>query len=143
VASAGLPYVPAASSRAHDCAEVQLRDHGEVSELAPEPVDAPSGDSFVVGVYRAGTLDRFPSTRHTVANPGGLLLAPLSLLGWLLHLTVFRRRWTVAVTPWHNLPGPRHREQCASESEATQRAAALTKAILVGEWTPGARSAAR
>jgi hypothetical protein len=121
---------------------VPLRDNGRVSELAPEPVDAPSGESFVVRVYRAGTMDRFPSTSRTPANPGGLLLGPLTLLGWLLHLTVFRRRWTTAVMPWRNLPGWRHREQSASRSEATQRAEALTKAIRAGEWTPYKRGSA-
>ena len=84
-------------------------------------------------------MDRFPSARNTPgqANGGGLLLAPLVLLGWLLHMVVFRRSWTVAVAPWHNLPGHRYRERAESEPEAIARVAALSSAIKAGKWVPG------
>ena len=113
-----------------------LRDNGVVSERLPTSVDAPDGQSYVVRAYRSGTMTRFPSARNT-PRPGALLLWPLILLGWLLHLVVFRRRWTVAVARWHNLPGRRYRERAESKAAAAARAAALTKAIQAGEWTPG------
>jgi len=111
-------------------------------ELPPEPVDAPSGKSFVVRYYRAGTMARFPSASNTPgqANGGGLLLLPLVLLGWVLHLAAFRGRWTVAVAPWHSLPGHRYRERAKSEAEAAARAAALSRCIQAGEWVPGTGS---
>lgn len=110
--------------------------------LPPEPVDTPSGQSFVVRYYRSGTMDRFPSASNTPsqAQDGGLLLIPLRLLGWLLHLILFRGSWTVAVAPWHNLPGHRYRSRVESEAVAADRAAALSNAIRAGEWTPGRQS---
>lgn len=107
-----------------------------MNEHLPVSVDGPGGQSFVVRAYPSGTMARFPSAANT-PRPGGLLLYPLVLLGWLLHLVVFHRRWTIAVTPWHNLPGPRHRERAESETAATARSAALEIAIQEGEWTPG------
>jgi len=117
-------------------------NHHGVMRLPPDPVDTPSGQSFVVRCYRAGTMDRFPSARNTPgqANGGGLLLAPLILLGWFLHMVVFRGGWTVAVVPWHNMPGHRYRERAKSEAEAAARAAALSSAIQAGKWIPGAES---
>lgn len=86
--------------------------------------------------YRSGTMARFPSTEDT-PQPGGLLLGPLILLGRLLHLTLVRRGWTVAVAPWHNLPGSRYRERAESKVAAAARVAALSNAIQLGQWTPG------
>lgn len=65
------------------------------------------------------------------------MLAPLELLGWLLHVLVFGRGWTVAVTPWHNLPGPRYRERTGSRATAEARSEGLRRAIEVGLWKPG------
>ncbi len=108
-----------------------------MSELAPEPVEGPDGEAYVVRVYRAGTMQRFPSAGYA-SRPGGALLLPLIVMGWLLHLIVFRGRWTVAVTPWHNLPGPRYRERAVSKSQAVDRSVALEKLIRAGAWKPGA-----
>jgi hypothetical protein len=55
-------------------------------------------------------MARYASAANT-PQPGGLLLYPLILLGRLLHLGVFRRRWTVAVTRSYNLAGPMYRER--------------------------------
>lgn len=107
-----------------------------MSEYLPAPVDAPDGQSYVVRAYRSGMMARFPSAGNT-PRPGALLLWPLILLGWLLHLVVFRRRWTVAVARWHNLPGRRYRERAESKMAAKARAAVLRNAIQSGEWTPG------
>lgn len=106
--------------------------------IPSEPVDTPRGKSFVVRYYRTGTMDRFPSTSNTPgqAQSGGLLLLPLVLLGWLVHLVVFRGGWTVSVTPWHNLPGRRFRVRLRSETEASARAAALSEALRQGAWLP-------
>src|SRR5438270_8011075 len=38
------------------------------------------------------TMERFPSAGYA-SPPGAVRLLPLNLIGWLLHLTVFRRRW--------------------------------------------------
>jgi hypothetical protein len=116
--------------------EKSLQDNGVVSEVAPKPVDAPNGRTFVVRIYRAGSWDRFPSAAHA-PRPGNVLIAPLMLAGWLLHLTVFRRRWTVAVTPWHNLPGARYRERAATRDDATRRALELSRLVQASEWAPG------
>ena len=115
-----------------------MSGHPCVMDLPPEPVDTPSGRSFVVRTYRSGTMDRFPSTWNTPgkAAQSGALLLPLVLLGLLLHIAVYRAGWTVAVTPWHNLPGPRHRERVRSEAEATVRAAELSAALAQGTWAP-------
>lgn len=107
-----------------------------MTQGSPEPVDAPDGRSFVVRVYRAGTMARFPSADNTPGT-GAALRLPLILVGWLLHLIVFRRRWAVAVTPWRNLPGPRHRELASSKALAMERVGQLASAIQSGEWTPG------
>ena len=108
-------------------------------QLPPEPVDTPSGKSFVVRYYRTGTMDRFPSASNTPgqAQGGGLLLLPFILLGWVLHMAAFRGSWTVAVVPWHSLPGHRYRERVKSEEEAAGRAAALIGFIQTGKWMPG------
>ena len=118
-------------------------NHHVVMQLPPEPVDTPSGRSFVVRYYRSGTMDRFPSASNTPgqAQSGALLLLPLTLLGWVLHRVAFRGSWTVAVVPWHNLPGHRHRERVGSEPEAAARATALSSALQAGEWLPGTGSA--
>jgi hypothetical protein len=110
--------------------------------LLPEPVDAPSGQSFVVRYYRSGTMDRFPSAEGTPgrAQNAGALLAVLVLIGWILHIVVFRGGWTVAVAPWHNLPGHRYRERTRSQAEAVARAAALSTVIQNGRWMPGTGS---
>jgi hypothetical protein len=116
--------------------------HHVVMQLPPEPVDTPSGKSFVVRCYRSGTMDRFPSASNAPggAQGGGLLLLPLTLLGWMLHITAFRGSWTVAVVPWHSLPGHRYRERAKSEAEAAARAAALSSCIQAGQWMPGTGS---
>jgi hypothetical protein len=106
-----------------------------VSDYLLEPVDAADGRTYAVRAYRAGTLARFPSAQNA-PQPGGLLKLPLFMLGWLLHLLVFRRNWTVAVTPWHNLPGPRHRERVTSRTVATARAEELRRALADGAWSP-------
>lgn len=98
-------------------------------------VDAPDGSSFVVRVYRSGTMRRFPSA-HDAPVPSGALLGPLLLIGWLLHWTVFGRTWTVAVTPWHNLPGPRRRARFTSRELAESRAESVSSAIRLGTWVP-------
>jgi hypothetical protein len=107
-----------------------------VSEPLPVPIDAPDGQSYVVRAYRTGTMSRFPSADTTPA-PGGVLLWPLVLLGGLVHMAVFRRRWTVAVTRWHNMPAWRYRERVESKATAVARADALQNAIRSGEWVPG------
>jgi hypothetical protein len=111
-----------------------------VTEVAPEPVDTPTGRSFVVRYYRSGTMGRFPSASNTPsqAQGGALLLLPVRLFGWLVHLVVFRGQWTVAITPWHNLPGPRYRERVESESDASARTAVLSAVLRQGTWVPGA-----
>jgi hypothetical protein len=110
-----------------------------VTEVAPEPADTPTGRSFVVRYYRSGTMDRFPSASNTPsqAQTGALLLFPLRLLGWLVHLVFLRGRWTVAITPWHNLPGPRYCERVESEVDAADRALVLSAALRQGTWVPG------
>jgi hypothetical protein len=101
--------------------------------LPPEPVDAPDGRSYVVRTYRSGTLTgRFPSAGGPA--PAALLVIPLALVGWLLHLLVYRQSWTVAVTPWHNLPGPRHRERVPSRDAAAARVIELEAAVQSGTW---------
>jgi hypothetical protein len=115
---------------------VQVGHNGVMSERLPAPVDTPGGQSYVVRAYRSGTMARFPSADYT-PRPGGVLLLPLIVLGWLLHLILLRRRWTVAVAPWHNLPGSRYRERSESEVAATARVAALRNAIQSGQWKPG------
>jgi hypothetical protein len=107
-----------------------------VSARRADPFDAPDGETYIVRVYRSGSMARFPSTGNTPA-PGGLLLAPLILLGWLLHLAVFHRRWTVAVGRWHNLPGRRYRELAETKVAAEARAATLQHALQSGGWTVG------
>jgi hypothetical protein len=102
-----------------------------MSERWPEPVDAPDGQSYVVRFYRSGTMERFPSAGYS-------LYWLLAAVGWLAHLLVLRRRWTIRVTPWHNLPGRRYREVVASRSAAQDRAVVLRKAISSGLWRPGA-----
>lgn len=113
-----------------------LRDNGDVRNSRSVSVDAPSGETYVVRTYASGTMSRFPSAANT-PMPGGLLLYPLILLGGLLHLLWCRRRWTVAVNPWHNLPGPRYRERAVSKTAAATRLEAIERAIQAGEWTPG------
>jgi len=110
-----------------------------VTEVAPEPVDTPTGRSFVLRYYRSGTMDRYPSASNTPsqAQTGGLLLLPLRLLGWCVHLVFLRGRWTVAITPWHNLPGPRYRERVESEADASERAVVLSAVLRQGTWVPG------
>jgi hypothetical protein len=115
---------------------VQVRHNCVMSERLPAPVDVPGGQSYVVRAYRSGTMARFPSAGYT-PQPGGVLLWPLILLGWLLHLILLRRRWTVAVAPWHNLPGSRYRERAESKAAAAARVAALRNDIQSGQWTPG------
>lgn len=114
----------------------RVHHNGVMSERLPAPVDAPGGQSYVVRAYRSGTMARFPSAGYT-PQPGGVLLWPLILLGWLLHLILLRRRWTVAVAPWHNLPGSRYRERAETKVAAAARLAALRNAIQSGQWTPG------
>ena len=120
-------------------AQSPFPDTEPVTEVAPEPVDTPTGRSFVVRYYRSGTMARFPSASQTPsqAQMGGLLLFPLIALGWLMHLVVFRGRWTVAVTPWHNIPGPRYREGVRSQSVASVRATELSAVLRHGSWLPG------
>jgi hypothetical protein len=115
---------------------VQVRHNGVMSERLPAPVDAPGGQSYVVRAYRSGTMARFPSATNT-PQPGWLLLSPLILLGWLLHLIPLHGRWTVAVAPWHNLPGSRYRERAESKVAAAALVAALKNAIQTGQWAPG------
>src|SRR5438045_7505170 len=116
--------------------DVPILDSCSVTEVAPEPVDTPTGRSFVVRYYRSGTMGRFPSASNTPsqAQDGGLLLFPLRLLGWLVHLVIFRGQWTVAITPWHNLPGTRYRERVGSEADAAARASAVSAVIRHGTW---------
>jgi hypothetical protein len=106
----------------------------------PNPVSAPDGRTYLVRTYRSGTFARFPSA-HNTPRPGGALVAPLFLLGWLLHLTVYRRCWTVEATPWHNVPGARHRERAKSQGVASARAAALRAEIALGAWSRSPHSA--
>src|SRR5206468_3919582 len=107
-----------------------------VVPLPPEPVDTPGGQSFVVRYYQTGTMDRFPSAA-SAARYGGALLLPLILIGWILNLVVFRANWTVSVTPWHNLPGPRYRTRVRSKADAAARADLLEAALKSGAWAPG------
>jgi hypothetical protein len=100
-------------------------------------VDAPSGHAYVVRVYRSGTMSRFPSAAKTPL-PGGALYWPAALVGLLIHLVAFRRSWTVAVVPWHNLPGPRYRERASGRVAALHRAQILAEAIRAGTWGPEA-----
>jgi hypothetical protein len=105
-------------------------------QVPPEPVDSPSGNSYVVRAYRSGTMGRFPSARNTYGQGQGLRFL-LDLVGWLIHVIGFRGQWTVAVTPWHNLPGAKYRERAVSEAEATDRSTLLAAAIRHGQWIPG------
>ena len=115
---------------------LSVNENGLVSTHLPEPVNAPDGQTYVVRIYRAGTMARYPSTENT-PSPGGVLRLPLLLFGLVLHLLVFRRRWTVRVAPWHNLPGKRHREWADSQSSAGTRADVLRRALESGAWQPG------
>jgi hypothetical protein len=80
-------------------------------------------------------MRRFPSVDNT-PSPGGVLLWPLVLAGWFIHWVAFRRSWTVAVVPWHNLPGRRYRERVKGRAAAEARAVALAERIDSGTWTP-------
>jgi len=97
------------------------------------PVASPDGQMYAVRAYRSGSLARFPSAQAAPA-PGGVVVAPLYVLGWLLHLTVFRRAWSVEAAPCRNLPGPKHRERAASQDAAITRVSELRADIASGAW---------